>query len=106
MRYRCPVCLYDRLAYPAADYHICPCCGTEFGNDDAEFSHSQLREMWVGTGAHWFFGNPPLHWNPYVQLIEGGGGAAVPRVHVHVEFDAVQEPATINWSNDRSLVLA
>ena len=45
MNHRCPVCMFDRLPYPPADYHICPCCGTEFGNDDAEFSHDQLREL-------------------------------------------------------------
>jgi len=36
MNYRCPVCFFDELPYPPRDYHICPCCGTEFGNDDAE----------------------------------------------------------------------
>src|SRR5712692_7791736 len=80
MRYRCPVCMYGRLPYPPRDYHICPCCGTEFGNDDAEFTHEQLREMWVAGGAHWFFGRPPEGWNPWMQLIEGGHPEAVPPV--------------------------
>jgi hypothetical protein len=78
MRFRCPVCMFDRLAYPAADYHICPCCGTEFGNDDAAFTHNQLREMWVGSGAHWFFGNPPPRWNPWSQLLVGSQASYVP----------------------------
>jgi hypothetical protein len=69
MRYRCPVCFFDKLPYPPADYHICPCCGTEFDNDDAEFSHRQLREMWVAGGANWFFGRAPEHWNPWLQLL-------------------------------------
>lgn len=105
MRYRCPVCMFDRLAYPAADYHICPCCGTEFGNDDAEFSHSQLREMWVGSGAHWFFGNSPPRWNPYLQLIEGGAAIAVPHFAVafHTQFNATVKPYGINWSADSVL---
>lgn len=69
---RCPVCMYPSLAYPPRDYHICPCCGTEFGNDDAEFSHDQLREMWISAGARWFFGKAPDHWNPWIQLINAG----------------------------------
>jgi len=72
MRYRCPVCMYDALPYPPTDYHICPCCGTEFGNDDEDFSHEQLREMWIGSGAHWFFGNPPPGWNWFTQLCGPG----------------------------------
>lgn len=70
MNYRCPVCLYANLPYPPKDYHICPCCSTEFGNDDAEFTYGQLREMWIASGARWFFGNPPLYWNPWIQLLE------------------------------------
>ena len=68
MKYCCPVCMYDALPYPPTDYHICPCCGTEFGNDDEDFSHEQLREMWIASGAHWFFGNPPPDWNWRTQL--------------------------------------
>jgi hypothetical protein len=78
MNYRCPVCAYDHLTYPPADYHICPCCGTEFGNDDAEFSHDQLREMWVAGGAFWFFGKAPEGWNPWTQLAEAGFGSYIP----------------------------
>jgi len=68
MTYRCPVCFYDNLPYPPRDYHICPCCGTEFGNDDAELSHGQLRELWIASGAHWFFGTSPPGWNKWIQL--------------------------------------
>lgn len=78
MKYRCPVCAYADLPYPPKDYHICPCCGTEFGNDDSRFTHAQLREMWVAGGARWFFGNPPQAWNPQLQLIEGGFPDLVP----------------------------
>jgi len=70
--------MYDRLPYPAADYHICPCCSTEFGNDDAEFSYEQLREMWVAGGANWFFGRAPEGWNPWKQLIDAQFGSYVP----------------------------
>jgi len=67
----CPVCAYPDMPYPPADYNICPCCGTEFGNDDAMLSHDQLRAQWLANGAGWFFGNPPVGWNPYMQLILG-----------------------------------
>ncbi len=77
MNQTCPVCAFSELPYPPENYHICPCCGTEFGNDDAYYSHAQLREMWVATGAHWFFGNAPAGWNPWLQLITGNHAEAV-----------------------------
>jgi hypothetical protein len=79
MSYVCPVCGYANLPYAPEDYHICPCCSTEFGSDDAEFTHAQLREMWVAGGARWFFGNPPPYWNPWIQLINGGHQEVVPK---------------------------
>lgn len=79
MRYVCPVCGFNELPYPPRDYHICPCCGTEFGKDDAEFSQTQLRELWVATRARWFFGNPPQYWNPWIQLIRAGHSETVPK---------------------------
>ena len=78
MKYECPVCMFTELPYPPADYHICPCCGTEFGNDDQNFTHLQLREMWIAGGAHWFFGRPAEDWNPWMQLIKGNLDSAVP----------------------------
>src|SRR5437879_2755699 len=74
--------MYDRLLYPPQDYHICPCCGTEFGNDDVKFTHEQLREMWIAGGPNWFFGRPPERWNPWMQLIEGGHSEAVPPIRI------------------------
>lgn len=79
MSYVCPVCGYADLPYAPEDYHICPCCSTEFGNDDAGFTHAQLREMWVAAGARWFFGHPPAYWNPWMQLIKAGHQEAVPK---------------------------
>jgi len=33
-RWTCPDCGYDSMPYPPKDYHICPKCMVEFGNDD------------------------------------------------------------------------
>lgn len=95
MRYECPVCGYSKLPYPARDYHICPCCGTEFGNDDAELSHSQLREMWVAAGARWFFRNAPYGWNPYLQLLAAGLGYSVPQFAAGLFVQSDATPASI-----------
>lgn len=74
MSYWCPVCNFAGLPDPPANYEICPCCGTEFGNDDAQFSHRALRDLWLIRGAHWFFGNPPPNWSAYRQLLDAGSG--------------------------------
>ena len=76
MTFNCPVCFYDELPYPPADYHICPCCGTEFGNDDAEYSYDELRDSWIRSGAQWFFGQPPANWNPWAQLASNSFGVS------------------------------
>jgi len=68
----CPVCFYDNMPNAPQDYHICPCCGTEFGNDDQERTHEQLRQFWISTGAKWFFREPPPLWNPWLQLSLAG----------------------------------
>ena len=70
----CPICGYDRMTRPPADFYICPCCGTEFGNDDFETSHAELRRRWLQSGAPWFSyatPRPPL-WNQYEQLSRAG----------------------------------
>ena len=89
MNHQCPVCGFAFLPYPPADYHICPCCSTEFENDDVDYSHHQLREAWIAGGARWFFGQPPAHWNPWLQLIKAGYGAEMPwfsrATHLYVE---------------------
>ena len=72
MRYRCPVCMYPDLPFEPKNYHICPCCGTEFGNDDAEMSPKELRDNWLGQGAPWFFGQPPVWWSAEQQLHDAG----------------------------------
>jgi hypothetical protein len=73
--FTCPVCAYPGLIYPPADFHICPCCGTEFGYDDADVSHAVLRYEWLAfRGGTWFSPNitPPAGWSAYAQLARAG----------------------------------
>ena len=72
----CPVCGYDKLPFAPADYHICPCCGTEFCADDVDFSHEELRSRWIKNGMPWFSTTTrqPRNWNPSEQLIRAGFG--------------------------------
>lgn len=68
----CPVCGYA-LAYPAADFHICPSCGTEFGYDDSGATYEELRSRWIRTGPSWWSPvNPiPTNWDPFEQMRKG-----------------------------------
>ena len=82
MTYNCPVCGYDHLSRPPRNYHICPCCGTEFGHDDLDVSHETLRTEWVSGGMHWFSRRTPApqDWLPIVQLLKAGYGYGVTTV--------------------------
>lgn len=68
--YTCPVCGYDKLEDSPAKYEICPCCGTEFENDDFEHTHAELRKFWIDGGMKWWSENdlPPVGWDPTQQL--------------------------------------
>jgi hypothetical protein len=70
MNYLCPICGYDRLEAPPIDFQICPSCGVEFGNDDFEVSHLELRSRWWAKGCPWFsrFVLQPPNWDPLAQL--------------------------------------
>ena len=72
--YTCPVCAYRGLQYPARDFTICPCCGNEFGYDDATRTFDELRREWIVNGMRWFSRSspPPQDWNPVTQLLFGG----------------------------------
>lgn len=76
MKHQCPVCGYA-MPYAPEDYNICPCCGTEFGNDDSPWTIQELRNRWVAAGAPWFFRTSPVGWNPWAQLINAGYMASV-----------------------------
>jgi hypothetical protein len=76
----CPVCGYDGLEEPAYDeagcasFEICPCCGIEFGYDDAQKTHNELRNLWLGSGCPWHSleNRPPAGWNAEQQLRAAG----------------------------------
>ena len=76
----CPVCGYKKLTKPPLNFSICPCCGTEFGYDDAKLFHAELRRQWALAGARWFSRavNPTPEWNPWLQLINAGFYDALP----------------------------
>lgn len=65
--FTCPVCFYSGMTEPPQDYNICECCGTEFGYSDEYRTHKDLRDDWLRSGAKWFFGEPPIGWNPWRQ---------------------------------------
>lgn len=69
-KYTCPVCGYRELVDPPKDWEICHCCGTEFGNDDYQTSHEELRKRWITAGMPWFSNavRKPRNWNPVKQL--------------------------------------
>jgi len=59
------------MPYPATSWKICPCCGTEFENDDRIHTAKELRQAWITADMTWFddLTSPPKSWNPYRQLI-------------------------------------
>ena len=81
-KYICPICGYNKLErQPYNEYfqgtmEICPCCGTEFGYDDAvrnkknlHLRWKKLRGKWVIGGSKWL--NPikkPKDWSAEEQL--------------------------------------
>ena len=75
-RHTCPVCGYPALEVPPADFEICPCCGIEFGYDDARRSHAELRAEWIRGGCRWWdpTNPPPAGWDGAAQVaaLEGG----------------------------------
>lgn len=66
----CPVCYYDKMEDPPERFNICPCCGTEFENDDYWLTREELRQAWVDGGMKWWYIDeaPPSDWSPEDQL--------------------------------------
>jgi hypothetical protein len=74
--YRCRVCGL-RLADPpwglggrSPSYQHCPCCGVEFGYQDATpIGVRKYREKWLAAGANWDESKRrPDHWDLQQQL--------------------------------------
>ena len=72
----CRVCGYD-MGYPTwgengqePTYEICPCCGIEFGYEDATIKGiRQARQKWIDNGMKWFdMKEKPEKWNPLDQM--------------------------------------
>ena len=106
--YVCPVCGYNGLQYPPANFTICPSCYTEFGYDDATLTHEALRREWIQNGMQWEASNitpPPPGWNPVQQLLDAGFGYDVhphgqPRISiVDLGLRQITEFAVITYNN-------
>lgn len=95
MRYNCPVCNFSQLESPPRNYTICRCCGTEFDYDDSTLSHAQLRDRWIQNGMRWHSRrvNPPVDWNPIVQLLKGGYGYQLNARRDATEVQTIGRPA-------------
>ncbi|BDI33390.1 hypothetical protein CCAX7_54410 [Capsulimonas corticalis] len=69
-KFECPVCYYHGMLEPPVNEAICFCCGTQFGFDDYEQTHDELRHAWIMRGAPWFaeWDGPPRGWSARTQL--------------------------------------
>src|ERR1700678_4028583 len=79
--FTCPVCGFTGLTeapydeHGCASFEICPSCGTEFGYDDANRSHEDLRKAWLAAGKTW--------WSQTIKPpIETGEGAVASSHHL------------------------
>ncbi len=79
----CPACGFDGLFAPwdgpTPSDEICPCCGIQFGYDDADprsrFDvHAAWRAKWLDAGARWWSSTrrEPVGWKPETQLLRIG----------------------------------
>jgi|SRR6185295_3465867 len=67
--YVCPVCGYPQLEDPPSRYEICPCCQTQFENDDEFSTRKALRDEWIGKGMKfWATWELPNNFAPNKQL--------------------------------------
>lgn len=71
-RYLCPVCGYP-MEDPPFRYNVCASCGTEFDHS-VSLRYEHLRREWIRSGARWWSktDEPPIDWNPFVQLARAG----------------------------------
>lgn len=109
--FTCPVCFFDKMAYPPREYNICECCGTEFENDDEYQTHEELRADWEAKGGAWFFENPPRNWNPWIQLYQANALVIqstnfVQAVANSTPFTSVSREVYVKWNEVHELALA
>jgi hypothetical protein len=80
-KYTCPVCGYPDLEEPAwnistgnPSFEICPCCGCEFGYEDAtSIGKKRYLQKWVRSGTNWFKPDlKPANWDLREQLTRVG----------------------------------
>ena len=84
--FACPACGFGELLEPPWDagagpsHDLCPCCGVQFGQDDAAGGdsvrraeiHRRWRARWIEQGSRWFSSDPPPPlWDPNRQLAAG-----------------------------------
>ena len=82
----CPVCGYELDFAPWQGIYssdeICPCCGIQYGYDDAaggdmnkrHLIYKKWRNRWIKEGMPWksIESPKPDRWDPIQQLQEGG----------------------------------
>lgn len=110
MSFRCLVCGYDEMPHPPRDYNICPCCGVEFGLDDAFESHRELRDAWLQEGAPWFSSEHPfvrpVNWDAWDQLELAGLQYDVRRPMSAVKTDIVAPPEGMQLCHDECFAVS
>ncbi len=80
-KYQCPVCGYPDLKDPpydpitnASSFDICPCCGCEYGyNDATPWAKRNHLLKWLKRGAPWFMPElRPANWDVKTKLRRAG----------------------------------
>ncbi len=63
-------------------FAICPCCGGEFGYDDATVEAVvTARKQWMSEGCEWFLSElRPARWNVQTQMKDLDGSPWDPKV--------------------------
>ncbi len=56
----CRICGHENESYPwgpsgdKPSFRLCPCCGVEFGTEDAELPMlTEYRRLWLEDGGQW-----------------------------------------------------
>jgi len=97
MKFTCPICGFDGLNYPPNNFSICPSCGTEFGYDDEQYSHTELREKWITNGKQWWSRSIPI--TSEISLLDNDSISPKLFSHANEGFQEVQfkKSGISNW---------